>query len=107
MNYAVPNPPMDVLVKKINDSHMKVSWSLLTLVEARGWITNYTVYYKPRPASGGQYNFTTVPHNLTSVVIGGLLSEETYVVQVSASTAAGEGVRSEEVSVNDMQSSGE
>ena len=64
-------------------------------------ITHYTVYYSP--TSSKQYNIT-VPHNLTNVVIGGLLPEETYVVQVSASTAAGEGVRSEEVSVKPIQS---
>ena len=107
MNYTVPNPPMDVLVKRINDTHIGVSWSPLSLVEARGWITNYTVYYSP--TSSKQYNSTTVSHNLTSVVIGGLMPEVTYVVQVSASTAAGEGEKSEEleVSVKDMQSSGE
>ena len=52
------------------------------------------MYYSP--TSSKQYNSTTTN---TSVVIGGLLPQETYVVQVSASTVRGEGEKSEEVSV--------
>ena len=77
---------------------MEVSWSPLSYED----ITHYTVYYSP--TSSKQSNFTTTN---TSVVIGGLLPEETYIVQVSASTAAGEGVRSEEAFVKLIQSSGE
>ena len=77
---------------------MEVSWSPLSYED----ITHYTVYYSP--TSSKQSNIT-VPHNLTSVVIGGLMPEETYVVQISASTAAGEGVRSEEAIVKPIQSS--
>ena len=84
---------------------MEVSWSPLSYEEARGYIIHYTIYYKSASSEQSSFNHTNL--QLTSVVIGDLLPEETYVVQVSASTAVGEGEKSEEVSVKVMQSSGE
>ena len=94
--YAVPNPPSNVLVKRLNASHMMVSWTALTLKEARGHITHYTVYY--RLASNNLHVFSAaVPQNTTEVIISDLLPGETYVVEISASTSVGEGSTSMEV----------
>ena len=71
---------------------MEVRWTALSLVEARGHITHYTISYWP--ASNSEPVTITV-HNTTNtsyeVLIGGLLPGQAYVVEVSASTGAGDG----------------
>ena len=80
---------------RLDGTHMRVSWSALTPVEARGYISHYTVFYWP--ASDSQLvMYTTTAHDVTVVVIGGLIAGETYTVQVSATTGAGSGERSSE-----------
>ena len=81
---------------------MLVSWTPLTLSEARGFITNYTVFYSPQvnrtrrqepntmqKAIGGDVNQTT---------IDGLDSNTAYDVQMSANTKAGASSLSEVIS---------
>ena len=76
---------------------MEVRWTALSSVEARGHITHYTISYWP--ASNSEPVTSITVHNTTSisyrVLIGGLLSGEAYVVEVSASTAAGDGDKTE------------
>ena len=76
---------------------MEVRWTVLSPVEARGHITHYTISYWP--ASNSEPVTSIAVHNTTStsyrVLIGGLLSGEAYVVEVSASTAAGDGDKTE------------
>ena len=95
--FAVPkNPPSNIHVKRLNASHMMVSWTAPTLKEARGHITHYTVYY--RLASNNLHVFSvTVTQDTTEVIISDLLPGETYVVEISASTSVGEGSKSMEV----------
>ena len=67
-------------------------WKLLTLEEARGFITGYTV-------TAQQADFelvlrqssmsVTVSHNTTSAIITGLDPKLAYLVSVSAGTVAG------------------
>ena len=71
-------------------THMIVSWTALSLVEARGHIIYYTVNYWPT-SNREDINSINVPHNITTVEISDLLSGETYIVQVSASTSVGKG----------------
>ena len=89
-------------VERVNATHMTVSWTAPSPVEARGHIIHYAVYYWPA-SSGEQVVNITVPHNTTSVEIGGLLPGETYTVQVSASTSVGEGSKSEEMTASSIQ----
>ena len=89
-------------VERVNATHMTVNWTAVGPVEARGHIIHYTVYYWPASSSEQVVNIT-VPHNTTSVEIGGLLPGETYTVQVSASTSVGEGSKSEEMTANSIQ----
>ena len=93
----VPYPPGDVVVERVNDTHMEVRWTTLSPVEARGHITHYTISYWP--ASNSEPVTSITVHNTTNtsyeVLIGGLLPGEAYVVEVSASTAEGDGQKAE------------
>ena len=90
LNTTVPRPPRDLTVERVNATHMIVSWTALSLVEARGHIIYYTVNYWPA-SNSEDIKSINVPHNITSVGINDLLSGETYIVQVSANTSAGKG----------------
>ena len=96
---AVPRAPEGVDVERLNETHMNVSWSALTPEEARGHLISYTVHYWPVSNTELVTNITTPP-DTTSVVIGGLMSGEEYVVTVSATTGAGNGPWSSEVSTS-------
>ena len=81
----------------LNNTHMNVSWELLTPIQARGHVTNYTVSYQP---TGSIELETKVVHgDQNSVVIGGLDPYEAYSVQVWANTAAGGGNTSETLTI--------
>ena len=94
---TVPDPPSGVVVERVNATHMEVRWTALSPVEARGHITHYTISYWPASSSEPVTSITV--HNSTStsyrVLIGGLLSGEAYAVEVSASTAEGDGDKTE------------
>ena len=96
-NTTVPRPPRGLIVERVNATHMIVSWTALSLVEARGHIIYYTVNYWPASYSELVIRIT-VPHTTTGVDINNLLSGETYIVQVSASTSVGEGLASVKLS---------
>ena len=81
------------MVERVNATAMEVRWTALGPVEARGHITHYTISYWP--ASNSEAVMRVIVHNTTRVVIGGLVAGEGYVVQVSASTAVGEGEENE------------
>ena len=80
---------------------MDVSWVPLTLEEARGFITGYTVTYtaeedeerrrqlSKRDHDGGS---ETVSEDQSSVTISGLDPDTQYSVSVAAETAVGRGV---------------
>ena len=84
-------------MERVNATHMIVSWTALSLVEARGHIIYYTVNYWPSSYSE-DIKSINVPHNITRVEISDLLYGETYTVQVSASTSVGPGIVSVELS---------
>ena len=94
---TVPRTPRDLTVERVNATHMIVSWTALSLVEARGHIIYYTVNYWPASYSE-DINSINVPHNITRLEISDLLSGETYTVQVLASTSVGPGNVSVELS---------
>ena len=94
---------MNVMVDRISETVMTVSWRPLTLTEARGFVSHYTVSYSPASQTAGrkrQADMTevVVPGMESSmVIIDGLDPDTAYQVQVSASTGAGGGVTSEPV----------
>ena len=75
---------------------MVVSWQPLTLAEARGFISHYTVRYSPQIISGGRKRQAAM-----TMVVPGMDSNSTtitdldpitvYEVQLSAATGAGDG----------------
>ena len=73
---------------------MRVSWTSLTLTEARGFITYYTLVYFPLSSGSKQEELNilhqTVSKDSSVATIEGLDGYSAYVVLVSASTAAGE-----------------
>ncbi len=82
---------------------MTVSWIKLMLHEARGFISNYTVEYSPVSSSRRRQTSVlmsvSVGSDADSVTIDDLVEHFTYEVQVFASTEAGEGKKSDSISV--------
>ena len=73
---------------------MTVKWTPLSLEDARGFLTNYTVFYKlesdtSRPVKNGGSKTVSSENNYTEV--GGLEANKAYIVSVGASTIAGLG----------------
>ena len=97
-------PPSGVRVERLNSTAMNVSWTLLTLEEARGFVTSYTVSYKKDEGMAKRTTESVVVPGgeQSSVVIGGLDPGSSYLVSVSASTSAGTGEMSEETVVSTL-----
>ena len=75
---------------------MVVSWITLSLSEARGFITSYTVFYSPQVSRGKQEpNILqkTVSGDVSQTTIDGLDPNTAYFVQMSANTKAGSSAR--------------
>ena len=89
-------------VDRTSPTTMVVSWRPLTLTEARGFVSHYTVTYSPQIISGGrkrQAAMMAVVKGMdsNSTTITDLDPNTVYEVQVSASTGAGEGNFSEPI----------
>ena len=99
---TVPPAPSNIHISLLNNTHIHVSWSPLSLNEARGYIQLYTVTYTN---SSGTYTLI-VPPAQSSVEIMYYMRGQTYSVQMSASTSAGEGSNSapEEVVLPSVES---
>ena len=96
IHYIEPSiSPKDIEVVRISGSMMRVSWTSLTLTEARGFITHYTVAYTPSSSGSKREElnilYQTVGKDSSEATIEGLDGYSAYAVQVSASTAAGDG----------------
>lgn len=74
---------------------MEMFWNPLTLSEAQGFVTAYTVSYRQLSTNSSQQVEMQVAATRNSgTVVTGLQGEVTYYAQVWASTAAGAGERS-------------
>ena len=81
-----------VTVDRLSDSEMNVSWVSLTVVEARGFLGNYTITYSrvDEPRRKRQVKMTVeVPSYKSTVIIHGLEAGVDYDVTVTAQTSAG------------------
>lgn len=88
----------------MNVTHMNVTWMKLSLEEARGFITSYTVSYDTldsRPRKEATVEFVHPEDSYK--VISGLGITTSYSVKVSASTAVGPGINSPPIIVNGNQ----
>ena len=92
-NPAVPSKGPEITnVTRLTDGSIIVMWKLLTLEEARGFITGYTVTAQQADfelALRQSSMSVTVSHNTTRAVITGLDPKLAYLVSVSAGTVAG------------------
>ena len=88
-------------VQRITATIMTVSWSMLTVVEARGFVRNYTIFYFTVSSERQLLNAMsdTVDGNTNKIYIDGLNESLVYSVQMSANTGAGTGARSREITV--------
>ena len=80
-------------MRQIFTRQLEVKWEPLSLEEARGFLTHYTVTAEPastrkRRRAEGTLS-VTVGANSTSAVLDGLRSVPTYWITVSASTVVG------------------
>ena len=76
-------PVSDITVTRVNDTAVMVTWTTLTLNEARGfpsYVVNVTI---------GGMEVSTHSTNSASVVVGGLMPHTEYNVTVQALTAGG------------------
>ena len=100
-NYA----PKNVDISRPNVTHMNITWVKLTLEEARGFITGYTVSYDTLDLRRRKEAMVEFIHPEGSFkVIGGLGFTTSYSVTVSASTTAGEGISSPPITAYGNQS---
>ena len=85
---------MDVSIDRTSPTVMVVSWIPLSYVEARGFISNYTVAYSPQTSGGRKrqaiIQTVDVPGmDSSTVTIANLDPNIVYSVQVSATTGGG------------------
>lgn len=78
-----PNGPENVTAVWINSTTVKVTWLPLTLAEARGFITQYSVY-------AGNTGIVNVSSDSSIAYIDNLNPMLQYSISVSASTKVGE-----------------
>ena len=86
--------PQNLSISRISPTVMVVSWTPLSYVEARGFISHYTVAYSPQTSDGRKRQdngqIITVPGMNSSITrIVGLDPDTVYTVQVSATTGGG------------------
>ena len=110
MYYTAPSvAPLNVRIIRPSATLMMVSWRPLTLAEARGFVSHYTVTYSPQIISGGrkrQAAMTEVVSGMDSgqyCDIDGLDPDTIYNVHVSATTGGGDGVLGDIFSVEAFQ----
>ena len=86
---------MDVNVDRTSPTVMVVSWTPLSYVEARGFISHYTVAYSPQTSGRKRQDSVqtvTVPGmDSSTVTISNLDPETGYSVLVSGATEGGVG----------------
>ena len=87
---------------RIYPTVMVVSWTPLTLSEARGFITSYTVFHSPQVSRRKRQEPNTMQKtvigNVNRTIIDGLDPNTAYDVQMSANTKAGASALSEVIS---------
>ena len=100
--YPAPNiAPKNVAVVRVNGTHMNITWGKLSLEEARGFITGYSVTYDITDGrTRREVRSELVGKDESYKLIGSLDIAKGYYVTVSARTSAGEGVASDAFVVN-------
>ena len=87
--------PRNIHADRINDTAFNIVWDPLTLVEARGFVINYTIELRPQQSRTRQLQdpnviMETVPHNVSEVIITNLDSNLNYEYSVTVRTNGGQ-----------------
>ena len=83
--------PSDVVVTRVNTTSINVTWTPLTLTEARGVITGYVLNYVVATSTRSKRALLEVSHDMSSYVITRLLTDKAYGVSVACKTEVGTG----------------
>lgn len=85
--------PQNITAQRIDDNSFTVQWKNLTLVQARGWLLKYTVYYwdKLKQNRSSALNSSTDGVKTTLNISREVDAYTNYVIVVTAHTTAGEG----------------
>ena len=100
-NVVPAQAPANVMVHRLNNTAISISWTPLNLTEARGIITGYSITYEPtrrqeKRSIQEQHTVMAGPDQ-QSYVIGNLEDGTTYCVSVAVVTEAGVGPVSDAV----------
>ena len=98
---------MNIIITRINQTAMSVTWTLIPITLAQGKILHYIVTYSAQLSKGQtNINYVHVSANESIVTIGGLQASVSYIVTISAVTSVGEGNSSEPVIIELLDNSG-
>ena len=89
--------PTNVEMDRTSPTTISVTWTPLTLIEARGFIRYYSVSYTPKGRkrqASLETMYVNVSNTSTRATITGLEPSSMYNVQVAAATSAGVGAQS-------------
>ena len=78
-----------MIVRRISATEMNVTWIPLDAVQARGFITQYIVYYSKASSTASDFSIKIVAHDQSFVIVDGLEVESNYLVQVVAQGRSG------------------
>ena len=79
-----PPKPMNVIVTRINQTAMSVTWTLIPITLAQGKILHYIVTYSVQHSTGqANINSVNVSANKSTVTIAGLQAGICYIVTVT------------------------
>ena len=104
-----PIAPGTVIIEdanRFNATHMTVIWIPLTLEEARGFVTSYSVRAVPTLSQTGHEILESFPKDASSCVLTGLEPAAAYLVSVFASNEKEEGATSPPILVENIPISG-
>ena len=79
--------PTGLTFTRLNKSHVELSWTALSLYEARGFPI-YTVFVRASEQTGWERELKTEPASSTFIIVGVLEEGIEYEVQVRVTTAA-------------------
>ena len=89
---TAPNTPVNVWASRVDEYTININWQKLTLSEARGIVTNYTVDWSEYDGTFTQNQSITVSGNVSSYrTTEPLVPSQKYSVTVFASTIQGAG----------------
>ena len=96
--HSAPTAVHKIASRRINNTAVHISWEPLTLSQARGFLTNYTITLSPVSLSQekrASIITRTVPASQAMIVVADLEPEQLYYITVAGSTSIGLGLPSE------------